>query len=264
MTNTLGTWRRSAALALGAALLLTGCSGGSGESTDSAPNPDSKEAQQEKPDKKPAESASNPDSCKDLDRDKDVNVEGSVLGTCIAEAMRLAKTGTMVLTSPDLPTNTTVFEYVPEYTAYGTTDGKPSILLTKDSGFSYAGNRWIEADPTSEDPSVQMVTAGIKLAKQSSSVEALVSSMSLCPQWVSKGKTDIKDGTEPEGYQYMCEGTHELMGVTISDMNVWLDDKYRMIHQTSIGSAMGITTPSVATISGWGEPVDIPNPADLK
>ncbi|GAA1338084.1 hypothetical protein [Arthrobacter roseus] len=260
------SWHRSAALALGASLLLTGCAGGPGRSRED-PGPTAKQEPQEAAPDKDSENpaAASPDSCTELTREAEVPVDGKVFGTCIDEAVRAAKTGKMVLTSTaDLPKSTTVFEYVPEYTAYGTTDGEPTLLLTKDSTFFFMGNRWVEADPTSTVPSIQMVTTGVELAKQSSSVESLIGSMSLCPQWVSMGKADIENGSEPEGYQYRCDGSYELIGVKVTDMNIWLNDGYRMIQQKSVGTIADMTVPSITNFSGWGEPVEIPKPEELK
>lgn len=258
------TSRRLTALTLAAlvALALTACTDDpppapspttSEESSTSAPEPTDEATTSSEP-----EDAVGIPECEDVPLEDGEVVDGEGLADCMAAAMIAAGSGSQLLTTSDGVTEVD-FEWTPELALHA--QGTVEYVIRGDVGWLRQDGRWIEGDSGSSDPEEAHAGAIIELSRAFGDPRGMVMLFSQTA-WDVIGQEDVPDGVAAAqtGLLLRPEGPLTLLGVTLSDVELWLDESYLGLYFIGTGQFGGISETTTSTFTQWGQPVDVPDP----
>ncbi|WP_461024273.1 hypothetical protein [Thalassiella azotivora] len=183
-----------------------------------------------------------------------------MLGACVVASMYAAGTGRMESSSSDGTVTTTTYQFVPELRMHAVTPTSEVVVTDTTGWLRTEGHPWVQEAPGAADPRTLLATATIGATRDLVAPQSAAASYAQCTDWVGEGLQPV-DGTSDVHRKYRCRTPYEALGVTVSDLTLWLDADHLPVRSTADSAAMGLSTSTVTTFSAWGHPVDIPDPA---
>lgn len=248
-----------------AVLIVTGCSSSStaAESTDattstpatgSAAEPDASDS----PDAAPA-SAALPE-CDGILFESGAIVPGQQLGDCMAAAMFAAGSGSHRVESSDGTVSTVQFEWTPQFSM--SVEGDLPMVVRGDDGWAMLPEAgWVRADEGSTDPQVMLATSAVKLTRAFGDPRMLGAAMAQT-DWRVIDETSVPapDAVADIAWQLEPAGAFTMLGMPITDYQLWLGDDYLGAYAVGTASIGSVTATTSNTFLQWGESVEIPDP----
>ncbi|WP_420114960.1 hypothetical protein [Pseudactinotalea sp.] len=261
---------RSPAAAVAAACLiaaLTACGIGS-DIPDQPPNPttepETPEAtttgDQDPTDDDPAP-ATAPPECDGILFGTDQEIDGMVLGDCMAAAMLAAGSGAHVVEN-STGTSYAQYEWTPDFSMH--VQGEVEVVLRGDDGWMRTETGgWVRGDVNSADPEEMMAGTMVELVRAFGDPRAIASVLAQT-SWLMNGQESVPDDEALADTAWLLEptGTIEMFGVTATDVQLWLGADYLGVYFVATASAMGVSDTTSNTFTQWGQPVEIPDPGE--
>lgn len=191
-------------------------------------------------------------------------IEGTRLADCMVEAMMNAGTGTQLVKDSNGNHSIVHFQWNPDYSMY--VEGpEQSVVIEGEKGwFQQPGLGWVEENDQSSDPDVVLATNIIKLTRVFAHPIMLRDYLAKSPTWTVVGQEPVpdQDAFVDVAWHLEAEVPLEMMGVTLTDVDLWITNNYLGAYYASTGTAGGFTTTASHTFMQWGEPVEIPKPGN--
>jgi hypothetical protein len=245
------------AAAVAAALVLTGCSGGS--APDQGPVPTVAATPAPTPDPSVVASVA---ECDEVVLESGERIEGERLGSCVAAAMVAAGTGTQRVDSSDGTSSIVQFRWDPDY-SMSVDGGEQQVVISGDTGWARMPEiGWVQADPASDDPTVMMVTGLVGLVRAAADPQTLAAGIATAPGWTVLGEEGVPadDAVADVAWHLVPDSTMTLAGVVVSDIHLWLRSDHLGAYFVGTGSYGGISVTTSNTFLQWSGPVDIADP----
>lgn len=201
-----------------------------------------------------------PQQCNTIKFEKDALINGGELAHCMMETMLAAKTGSQLAQTSTESSNVD-FKFDPQYSMYVENEDM-SIIIHENTGWLKQEGQWIEEDDTSEDMDVILATNTIKLTRVFSHPYMITQYLAAVSQWkvIDFGEVPDNKAFVKTAWQLVPEDPVNLEGMTLSDVELWITDKYLGAYYVSTGNIAGISETTSNTFTQWGEPITIPEP----
>ncbi|SDH25166.1 hypothetical protein [Agrococcus jejuensis] len=248
---------RLAAATAAVCLALVGCSGSadpvasdepSTPATSAAPEPTASEA--------PAESVA---ECTDVLLDPASTVAGDALGGCVAAAMVAVGTGTQRVDSSDGQSTVVDFQWDPDFSMHAASDDI-GIVIDGDRGWALVDGAWVEGDAGSSDGATAMAGILVEATRAASDPATIAGLLSTSPTWTVQDQqaVPVGDSVAESAWLLTPDAPMSMLGVTLTDVQLWLTDAHLGAYFVGTGSVSGVTVTTSNTFLQWGGPVDIP------
>lgn len=201
-----------------------------------------------------------PEQCKAIKFEKDALINGDELAHCMMDTMLAVKTGSHFVQTSTESTNVD-FKFEPQYSMYVENENM-SIIIHENTGWLQKEGKWIEEDETSQDMDVILATNTIKLTRVLSHPYTITQYLSAVSQWkvIDFGEVPDNKAFVKTAWQLLPEGTVNLEGMTLTDVELWITDEYLGAYYIATSNFSGISETTSNTFTQWGEPVTIPEP----
>lgn len=198
-----------------------------------------------------------PAPCAEVSILPDEQTTGEDFAACLTAAMTAAGTGGFQTTTDGVLSDEVRFAFGPPLTVHGTTGDGMTVFLRGEEGWVENGpgwTGWVKGDTASTDPQQMIAGSLLQVARLALDPAMQVEMLRSCPTWVA---APLEPGS-PQGAhsQFHCAARFDAMGISVSDLTLWLDERYLGVQERSTASVAGVTTSSVRVYDGWGEPQD--------
>lgn len=200
--------------------------------------------------------------CEDVPLKAEESIDGQMLGDCVAAAMVAAGTGVQRVDSSDGTSSIVQFGWTPDY-AMSVDAGEQQVVIKGDTGWvMMPGTGWIQSDPASEDPQVVMATGLVELTRVFSDPRVLAAGFATSPTWTVVGEEPlpVDDADATTAWLVTPDSAMTILGVSLSDVQLWLRPDHLGAHFVGTGTVAGISTTTSNTFLEWGGELDLPNP----
>lgn len=197
--------------------------------------------------------------CEGIALEEGAVVDGEVLADCMAAAMIEAGSGSHRLDSYDGVTEVD-FTWNPEIALHAR--GAVEYVIRGDEGWMLIDGRWVRGDSTSSDPDEVFAASVLELSRAFGDPRGMVLMFNQTA-WEVLGEDAVpaSDAVRESGWHLVPQGQLTLLGVTLSDVELWLGEDHLGIYFVGTGQFGGVSATSSNTFTQWGGPVEIPDPA---
>lgn len=261
-------------LALGAALLV-GCSStqgpdagagaDTGDAAETVTGPGAEPTASVDPDLDPGVDAGADPSelaeCTGIAFEAGAEIAGPQLGACLTAAMVAAGSGTHRVDEDTGRSSLVHFQWTPEFSM--SVEGDAPIVVRGDTGWVDMGPAgWVQADPGSSDGQVVLATAIVE-ASTAFADPRVIGGVLGQSDWRVIGEAPVPatDAVAESAWHLEAIAPVPFGPVSISDYQLWLRGDYLAAYASATGTFGGITATTTNTYLQWGEPVEIPEPA---
>lgn len=234
-----------------ALLALTGCSATAAPSDTAAPP--SAEPTSSAPEAAPAVA-----ECDGILFEVGGEIAGEDLAACMSAAMLAAGSGAHRVENSTGVTDVE-FAWTPEFSM--SAQGELAFVIRGEDGWVDVGNGWVRGDMSSSDPEIMMAGTLVETVRQVGDPRVMTALLAQTP-WtiVESGTVPATDAVADTAWLLQPTGSISLMGVAVSDPQLWFGTDYLGVYFVATASVMGVTETTSNTFLQWGEPVEIPNP----
>lgn len=196
--------------------------------------------------------------CEDILLEEGGAVDGDVLADCMAAAMIAAGSGSQLLTTTDGTTEVD-FEWTPEIALHAR--GEIEYVIRGDEGWMQLEGRWVRGDSGSSDPEEAFAGTVIELSRAFGDPRGMVMLFTQT-SWdiVRHDAVPAAGAVSDTGWLLQPQGPLMLLGVTLSDVELWLGEDHLGLYFEGSGQFSGVNATSSSVFTQWGGPVDIPDP----
>lgn len=257
---------RTLAIAAVAALALAGCSSSAPEppdpdegvtTTSAEPPEETSTASPEEPTDEPTDAVALPE-CEPVLLESGAEISGADLSACMSAAMLAAGSGSHVVET-STGTSTVDFQWTPEFSMHS--QGDIDVVVRGDTGWVDTGTGWVRGDPDSSDPQEAMAGTLLELVRAFGDPRGMTSIFTQTSwQVVEEAPVPATGAVTDTAWLLQPQGTMEMFGVAMSDVQLWLGADHLGVYFVGTGSTMGVTETTSNTFTQWGEPVEIPDP----
>lgn len=201
-------------------------------------------------------------ACEAVELRAEQTVSGQDLGDCVAAAMVAVGSGVQRVDSSDGSSDVVHFRWDPDYSM--SIDGSDREVVVKgETGWvRFPGQGWVQADSSSTDPGVVMATSIVELVRVFSDPRVLAAGFATSDTWTVVGEEipPVEDADANTTYLLTPDTPVTLMGVAISDYELYLRPDHLGAYAVGTGTFAGISTTTSNTFTQWGGEVEIPEP----
>lgn len=252
----------TATLACLATLTLAAC--GSGVGGGSTPAPDENATMTSEPAPEPSETQEPSDAvalpeCEGFLFESGAEIAGQVLADCMAAAMFAAGSGSQIVSSSDGTTSHVDFEWTPQFSMYS--QGDASLVVKGDDGWVQMDGRWVRGDQGSSDPEEALAGGVVELARFFGDPRVMTSAWTQTAwELVDQRAVPATGAVSETAWLLEPQGTFEMLGVTVSEAQLWLGTDYLGVYYVGTGTFGGISATTSNTFTQWSDPVEIADP----
>ncbi|WP_156761325.1 hypothetical protein [Microbacterium karelineae] len=193
----------------------------------------------------------------------DTQIDGRLLGDCMAAAMQLAGSGVQRVDASDGTSSLVEFAWDPDFSM--SVEGDQHVVVRGDDGWLHVPEvGWVKSEPGSEDPIVQQATMIVELTRALGSPQVLAEFFATSPTWtlVEDAPVPAADAVADVAWLIEPDSAMNLAGVELTDVELWLTTDHLGAYFVGTGTFGGVSTTTSNTFLEWGGDVEIPNPAE--
>lgn len=202
------------------------------------------------------------ESCKGILFSVSQEIEGSVLGDCIVEAMLAQQSGSHIVKDESGIHTTVDFKWDPHF-SLAVDNEEFAVILKEDTGWMKTlDGRWIQEDPNSDHPEVRMANTIIQGYRVFADPRFIAELLGMVNTWTVVGEEKVPDreAFTDTAWKLTSDDVIDMQISVISDFEFWITSDYLGAYFVATGSAGGISVQTSNTFTQWGDEVDIPDP----
>lgn len=205
------------------------------------------------------------ESCKGILFSVSQEVDGSVLGDCIVEAMLAQQTGTHIVKDESGIRTTVDFKWDPHF-SLAVDNEEFAVILKEDTGWMKTlDGRWIQENPNTDHPEVMMANTIIQGYRVFADPRFIAELLGMVNTWTVVGEETVPDAEAftDTAWKLISDDVIDMEISVVSDFEFWITSDYLGVYFVATGTAGDISVRSSNTFTQWGGDVDIPDPEQL-